>query len=194
MNKTVFIIASPLETDNAKKILGRPIIYSGIGKINAVMAVMKAHELGYTNIINIGSCGSSKHPAGEIIEIGKVYQDIDLTPLTTYGHTLFESDTYEIELRTPISGGYGYSSTNKTCFTTDYFYNADQRDKYSNEYLKMIDSVDVIDMECYAITKTCKQLNMSCRSIKWISDDGDAADWKLNCKIGFNKVKKYLEL
>tara|TARA_R110002012_G_scaffold296263_1_gene493507 strand:+ start:652 stop:1236 length:585 start_codon:yes stop_codon:yes gene_type:complete len=194
MNKTVFIIASPLETNNATKILGSTIIYSGVGKINASIAAMKAYALGYTTIINIGSCGSSNHPTGEIIEIGKAYQDIDLTPLTTYGHTLFESNTYEIELQTLIPGGYGYSSTNKTCFTTDYFYNANQRDKYSNEYLNMIDSVDAIDMECYAIAKVCNQFNINFKSIKWVSDNGDASNWELNCKISLDKVKNYLDL
>ena len=58
MENKVFIVASPLETNGAKTILGYDVIYSGIGKINATIATMKAYNSGYNTIINIGSCGS----------------------------------------------------------------------------------------------------------------------------------------
>ena len=85
MNKTIFIIALTEETNIANDILGYPIIYSGVGKINATMAAYRAFSEGYKTIINIGSCGSLKHPAGTIIKVGSVYQDIDGSPLCEYG-------------------------------------------------------------------------------------------------------------
>ena len=154
MNKKAFIIASPLETNHATEILGYPIIYSGIGKINATIATMKAYNSGYNTIINIGSCGSTKYSAGELIAIGKVYQDIDLTPLTLYGNTLFETNSQELIIEQQL-GHWRPVISDKTCFTTDYFYDVKQRSKYSNNYLRMIDNSDIIDMECYAIAKVC---------------------------------------
>ena len=191
MNKKVFIIASPLETDHATEILGYPIIYSGIGKINATIATMKAYNLGYNTVINIGSCGSTKYSAGELIAIGKVYQDIDLTPLTLYGNTLFETNSQELIVEQQL-GHWRPIISNKTCFTTDYFYDVKQRSKYSDSYLRMIDNSDIIDMECYAIAKVCNQFNMQFSSYKWVSDDGNATSWEKNCQIGLEKVKKQL--
>jgi len=185
MSKKVFIIASPLETNHATEMLGYPIIYSGIGKINATIAAVKASSL-YKEIINIGSCGSLNIKSGELVEIGRVYQDIDLTPLTSYGKTLFEHNSKEINL----ASGFEYSSM--SCFTTDYFYDESQRDKYSQSYLDMINRCDIIDMECYAIAKVCKQFNIKFSSYKWVSDDGNATSWEKNCQIGLEKVKKQL--
>jgi hypothetical protein len=42
MSKKVIIVASPLETGLANDVNGYPIIYSGVGKINATIAAYKA--------------------------------------------------------------------------------------------------------------------------------------------------------
>ena len=187
MSKKVFIVASPLETNHATKILGYPIIYSGIGKINATIAAVKASSL-YKEIINIGSCGSINIKSGELVEIGRVYQDIDLTPLTSYGcETLFEHNSNQIIFKEDFVNSV-------SCFTTDYFYDESQRDKYSQSYLNMIKRCDVIDMECYSIAKVCKQFNIKFSSYKWVSDDGNATSWEKNCQIGLEKVKKQLAI
>jgi nucleoside phosphorylase len=113
-----------------------------------------------------------------------VFQDIDATPLQEYGHTPFEVASKQIVLNT---------DSNITCFTTDYFYDAKQRDKYSKNYLKMVDECSVFDMECFALAKVCKRFNMKFTSYKWVSDDGDANNWKEMCHIGFEKVKDILK-
>ena len=186
MSKKVFIVASPLETNHATEILGYPIIYSGIGKINATIAAVKASSL-YEEIINIGSCGSINIKSGELVEIGRVYQDIDLTPLISYGETLFEHNSNQIIFKEDFVNSV-------SCFTTDYFYDEFQRDKYSQSYLNMIKRCDVIDMECYPIAKVCKQFNIKFSSYKWVSDDGNATSWEKNCQIGLEKVKKQLAI
>tara|TARA_R110000765_G_scaffold123223_1_gene220113 strand:- start:2544 stop:3116 length:573 start_codon:yes stop_codon:yes gene_type:complete len=176
----VFIVATPIEVDNATEILGYPIIYSGIGKINATMAVYKAIHEAHTEIINIGSCGSSLLPPGELIEVGQVYQDIDLTPLAPYGENLFETNSKKIELD---------ANSSISCFTTDYFMDKPQKSKYSKYYLDMIENCSIFDMECFALAKVCKHFNIKFNSYKWVSDDGDGSTWEENCKIGFNKLK-----
>lgn len=122
MNKKVFIVAVPDEVDIQGKILEYPVIFSGVGKINATMAAMSALHLEYNEIINIGSCGSLKLPVGKIAKVGQVFQDIDATPLDEYGATPFDTNSKQMLLdpMSPI-----------TCFTTDYFYDNSQVAKHS---------------------------------------------------------------
>jgi adenosylhomocysteine nucleosidase len=183
MNKKVFIVAVPDEVDIQGKILEYPVIFSGVGKINATMAAMSALHLGYNEIINIGSCGSLKLPVGKIAKVGQVFQDIDVTPLDEYGSTPFDANSKQIILDTNFD---------TSCFTTDYFYDNNQLSKYSPYYLEMIEKCSIFDMECFAIAKICKRYNVKFSSYKWISDDGDHSHWKENCKIGFEKVKVIL--
>jgi adenosylhomocysteine nucleosidase len=181
MNKKVFIVAVPDEVNIQGRILDIPVIFSGIGKINATISAMHAFSLGYDEIINIGSCGSLNIPVGDIVKVNLVYQDIDATPLSLYGETPFEVNSNQIVLDQcypPIS-----------CFTTDYFYDSSQKLKYSRFYLEMIKKCSIFDMECFAIAKVCKRFGIKFSSYKWISDNGEHSDWKENCKIGFEKVK-----
>jgi adenosylhomocysteine nucleosidase len=179
----VFIIALTDETGGVGKIENYPIIYSGVGKINATMAAYNAFTRGYTEVINIGSCGSLKHKPGAIIKVGSVFQDIDARPLCEYGETPFELQYKQVVLdRTVFS----------TCFSTDYFVDLSQKEKYSDEYIRMINNCDIFDMECFALAKVCHRFNIKFSSYKWVSDNGDSGDWKENCKIGFEQVKRLL--
>ena len=183
MNKKVFIVAVADEVDIQGEILGYPVMFSGVGKINAAMTATMAFSLGYDEVINIGSCGSLKLPVGEVVKVGRTFQDIDATPLDEYGATPFDANSKQVVLdaMSPI-----------TCFTTDYFYDNSQVSKYSSYYLEMIEKCSIFDMECFAIAKVCKRYNVKFSSYKWISDGGDHSHWKENCKIGFEKVKTIL--
>ena len=96
MNR-VFIVAVPDEINFQTKLFGDEIIISGVGKINAAMAACRAINKGYKEVINIGSCGSLSLPSGTIVKVGRVFQDIDVTPLIDYGKTPFEDDLSETE-------------------------------------------------------------------------------------------------
>jgi adenosylhomocysteine nucleosidase len=175
MNK-IFIIALKSEVENIDNIFGYPILFSGIGKINATIATYNAYNSGYTEIINIGSCGSLNLPISEIVKVGSLYEDIDVTPLSEYGIIPFDDFNNKIII----------DNTNIKCFSTDYFYDHNQINKYSDYYKNMINNCDIFDMECFAIAKTCKKLNLTFSSYKWVSDNGKTSDWEKNCKIGFN--------
>jgi adenosylhomocysteine nucleosidase len=179
----VFIIALADETGGVSKIGNYPIIYSGVGKINATMAAYNAFIKGYTEVINIGSCGSLKHKTGTIIKVGSVFQDKDVRPLCKYGETPFETQYKQVVLDRTIFS---------TCFSTDYFVDLSQKEKYSSEYINMINNCDVFDMECFALAKVCHRFNIKFNSYKWVSDNGSGSDWKENCKIGFEQVKLLL--
>lgn len=176
-----FIIALPEETNYINAINSDIIFYSGVGKINATITTCKVIELGYTEIINIGSCGSLKHEPGSIIKVDNVFQDIDIRPLCEYGYTFNE------QYKSIYIG-----DADMTCFTTDYFVDLHNSNKYSDEYLKMIHGCDVFDMECFAIAKVCELYKIKFSSYKWVSDNGSGSDWKENCKIGFNSVLNLL--
>jgi len=77
----IYIVALPIEVNNEIEINGDIICFSGVGKINAAISTTRICLLKPDEIINLGSCGSLLLPPGEIIEVGKVYQDIDGTPL-----------------------------------------------------------------------------------------------------------------
>jgi adenosylhomocysteine nucleosidase len=183
MNKRVFIVAVPDEVEIQGRILDTPVIFSGVGKINATMAAYRAFSEGYKEVINIGSCGSLSLSIGEIVKVGQVFQDIDATPLCNYGDTPFEAASKQIVLNalSPVS-----------CFTTDYFYDHSQIDKYSKNYLEMINKCTIFDMECFALAKVCKRFNIKFNSYKWVSDSGDGSNWEENCKIGFEKIKNII--
>ena len=177
MNKC-FLVALGDEVGNIDMIENVPVFISGIGKLNSAVATSKLINMGYTEIINIGSCGSKKHSVGEVIKIGKHLQDIDITPILDYGYS--SENEYEI-----ISD----EASIYSCFTTDYFYEENQKIKYSENYIKKINNCSVFDMESFAIAKMCKENNIKFNCYKWVSDDGGYDNWRKNCDVGFNKFK-----
>jgi adenosylhomocysteine nucleosidase len=179
----VYIVALIDEVNGATQINGNNVIYSGVGKINATIAAYSAFNQGYSEVINIGSCGSLKHPPGTIIKVGSVFQDIDVRPLSEYGETPFESHYNQVVTDRSVL---------TTCFTTDYFADLNYKEKYSKEYIDMIHKCDIFDMECFALAKVCHRFGIKFSSYKWVSDNGDGGDWKENCKIGFEKVRELL--
>ena len=52
---------------------------------------------------------------------------------------------------------------------------------------------DLVDMEAYALAKTCRNFGIDFVSYKYISDDGNADDWEKNCGKGMEEFKKVLE-
>ena len=141
-----FIVALPEEINNADQIYGIPIYYSGIGKLNSAIATYELINKGFTEIINIGSCGSQNHKVGELLKVGKVYQDIDVTPIYEFGLT-----TKNVEDQSIIID----PTSNISCFSTDYFFDHNQKSKYSNNYLESIQKYNIFDMECFSQARIC---------------------------------------
>ena len=67
----VFLVTVGEELNHAEQVNGIPVIVCGVGKLNAAMGVFECIQKGYTEIINIGSCGSLNHHYGEILKIGR---------------------------------------------------------------------------------------------------------------------------
>jgi len=179
MDKIILISATPLEHGGIKDIHGVPIFQTGIGKINSAMNLTRILELVKPDlVVNFGSCGNLKnHKVGEVIEVGTTYNNIDVRPFAEYGCT---PETPNCELKLSDSG--------IKCFTTDQIYDNTRAD-YANKYLEMINTCDIVDMECYSLAYVCKEFGVDFKSYKWVSDDGDIDKWEENAAIGFQNFK-----
>ena len=169
VNKEETLIAVALEDEIDKDLLKSwRIVYTGIGKVNALITLGKAiREKRPKNIINFGTAGSSRLDLSGLHEVTQFKQrDMDVSPL---GFAIGE---------TPLDNISDISLNRKglSCGTGDSFVSSTQK----------IDT-DLYDMECYAIAKLCLIENINFFCYKFISDkaDSDASkDWKLNVSNG----------
>ena len=154
------------------------ILFTGVGKVNATYNLMKVlQEDDYDLIINYGTAASKVHSG--LVDCTKFIQrDMDATPLGfKKGETPFEKEPSMVDfshIKNPIG-------KNLTCYTGDSF--ATDLTPYD----------DVVDMESYALAKTCRNLGKDFVSYKYISDDGNADDWEKNCSKGVEEFKKVLK-
>ncbi|MBD3816475.1 MAG: 5'-nucleosidase [Halothiobacillus sp.] len=167
MKKNILLVmALPQENvGNRLDQFGLPILYTGVGKINAAIKV--GEILSRTNeeyiVINLGSAGSHQYPAGETLCITRFFQhDMNATALGfDPGQTPFEEDTH-------ITGSLTIPGIKQaTCFTEDSFVTERHPDL----------SLEVIDMEAYSLAKTCRHHNAEFIALNFITDgaDGQAA-------------------
>ena len=171
--KTYIICALPVEANETKG-----IFYSGLGKVNAVIKTMEIiHVHKAKKIINYGSCGALNNKVNGVVKINKIQKHaIDCSPIG-YEKRLTPFDDIQ-EIISPNDHEY-------TCATGDYFVSDNQSI-----------NADVVDMEAYAIAKTCKISNIQFECFKYISDnaDNDAPEnWEKNCSKGFMIFMKQLK-
>ena len=157
-----------------------PVVYSGVGKVNAALTAAKVIEQYNPNlIINFGTAGSHAVDPHTLVDCNKFIQrDMHVKELGfDFAVTPFE-DSVPTVLEFSSSG-----NMNMTCGTGDNFVAS------SGEL-----NCDVVDMEAYAIAKACHLAGVDFVSYKYITDGADddaAAQWQENCKKG---AEKFLEL
>ena len=181
MNKPLIVCALPQETQN--QLDGYDVLYTGVGKVNATYNLTKVllednHWYKYDLVINYGTA-ASKNYKGLVDCTQFIQRDMDATPLGfKIGETPYENDVPSIidfsELKNPID-------KKLCCYTGDSF--STDVSQYD----------DVVDMEAYALAKTCRNFGINFVSYKYISDDGNADDWKKNCDKGVEEFKKVLK-
>tara|TARA_B100000787_G_scaffold155845_1_gene131599 strand:- start:440 stop:964 length:525 start_codon:yes stop_codon:yes gene_type:complete len=151
--------------------------HTGVGKINATyntFRLISAHKPKI--IINYGTAGAINTKLKGIVECTKFYQrDMDVRGLDfELGETPFDN------IKEIINSENGYS-----CGTGDNFVN------------KKIDmTVDVVDMEAYAIAKVCMLENIEFKCFKYISDNADENannEWKRNLILGAQTFSKFIK-
>ena len=166
---TALVIALPEESEG---IQGYPIYLSGCGKVNATIATMRAIRDGHNFIINFGSAGSVSDVTGLVEVTGYVDRDMDARAIN-----------FEIG-QTPFEDGIIIGEKGIVCGTGDKFATS-----------KPEIACDIVDMESYAIAKTCLKEQVTFRSWKYISDSADensATDWEENVHRGNSLFQEML--
>ena len=154
------------------------VLFTGVGKVNATYNLTKVlledrHEL----VINYGTAASKVYKG--LVDCTRFIQrDMDATPLGfKKGETPFEDEPMMIDfsdIKNPIG-------KNLCCYTGDSF------------ITDMTPYDDVVDMESYALAKTCRNFDIDFVSYKYITDDGNPDDWKNFHAEGVGEFKKVLK-
>ncbi len=161
---------------------GIPIVYSGIGKINATIATLKAiQEFKPKRIINFGTAGKINSQLHGLLRIKKVIQrDMQTEPLAPRGTTPFCKKPTE----------YFSESGTHTCGTGDSFVTS------QDDWL-IQQKVDVVDMELFAIAAVATEHQIPWLSFKYITDDANedsGNDWQEKINAGETLFLEQLKL
>tara|TARA_B100000214_G_C23778920_1_gene540368 strand:+ start:215 stop:766 length:552 start_codon:yes stop_codon:yes gene_type:complete len=179
MNSNIRIISAlPVEWGSE---ITNDVSFSGVGKINATITTLEViKKYKPTMIINYGTAGSTKGVTGLVDCTKFIQRDIDAEAL---GFQKFETP-FDSSCPVTINFSKLKNPINKkmSCGTGDSFVTSDDGI-----------TTDVVDMEAYAIAKICYLNKVDFVSFKYITDDGDADDWKKNCSKGIQKFKQILK-
>lgn len=163
------LIVMALEMEAADQFSGQDILYTGVGKVNAAYTLTRAlsGNHGYSHVINLGTAGSARIPAGETVcATHFIQRDMDVTALGCAPYTTpFADEPAQLNAGTPLPG---YRAV--TCGTGDHFETGHSDAPY-----------DIVDMEGYALALCAQRLGMPFISLKYISDGADgraAGDWQ----------------
>jgi adenosylhomocysteine nucleosidase len=152
-----------------------PVLYCGIGKINAAialtqrLAVYAREHARMPLVVNFGSAGSRVHATGSLVSCHEfVQRDMDVRGLGyALGVTPFDADPAMLSFEPLFT-----HLPAAVCGSGDSFATAD------------IDMhCAVVDMEAYALAKVCWRAKAPFACVKYVTDGADhtaADDWKLN--------------
>ena len=169
------VMALPLEAQDVFEKAGIPVLYTGVGKVNAAMTLTRKLA-GYRHageplprVVNFGSAGSSRLATGAIVACTAFHQrDMDVCGLGfAPGVTPYEQIPAVIKFPAPFG-----ELPHVTCGTGDSF-----------ETGRRALGCDVVDMEAYALAKVCHFEGTPFACAKYVSDGADhaaAADWQAN--------------
>ncbi|WP_060484385.1 nucleosidase [Pseudomonas sp. NBRC 111123] len=157
-------------------------VFTGIGKVNAAIALTKAIQQRRPKlIVNLGSAGSQRHGKGEVVCCTRfVQRDMDVTPL---GFARYETPLSNIPV--VLENGQAIPGLPaETCGSGDSF-----------EINHGDAPYDVVDMEAYVFALIARDEGIPFVCLKYISDDAgsDAAgDWAVQVHLAAEAFKRVL--
>lgn len=179
----LLVMALPLESQGVFEGAGIPVLYTGVGKVNAAYALTR--RLGeyaragvpMPKVINFGTVGSRRHVTGTILECHAFLQrDMDVTGLgVPLGVTPLEDD---IPARLEFPALFPQLPPG-VCGTGDSFL-----------MTEIALECDVVDMEAYALAKVCWMERVVFTSVKYVTDGADHAssnDWHSNLELAADR-------
>ena len=140
---------------------------TGIGKVNAVLAVSEAIAQHRPDVVlNVGTAGSTHHAVDSILVCSRFY-DRDMARVKEFGVD-YQHDFFESIRDLPICRHFAEHAIAHTCNTGDSF------------VTEWIEHADVVDMENFAVAVLCQRKGIPLFSVKYITDT-----------IGENSVKHW---
>ena len=184
------VMALPIEAQGLFESAGVPVLYTGLGKVNATMVLMRqlcayrAAGRPLPLVVNFGTAGSRHFPTGALVGCHRfVQRDMDVSALGfALGRTPFEELPAQLQFP-PLFD----ALPDGLCGSGDSFQNG-----------AAALHCEVFDMEAYALAKVChlEQARFGCA--KYITDGADHAaadDWQNNlprAAAGFSHLYRQL--
>ena len=168
-------MALAVESSGVFEAAGVPVLYCGVGKVNAAIALMQALSR-YTHqgaqmplVVNFGSAGSRCHPCGTLVACNAfVQRDMDVSGLGfPLGVTPYD-EAPSMLIFDPVFT----QMPAAVCGSGDSFAMAD-----------IAVDCEVLDMEAYALAKVCWHEDARFACVKYVTDGADHAaadDWQRN--------------
>lgn len=184
-NSLVVTVALEDELDSKHLSSHIPVIYSGIGKVNASIATFKAIlEFNPRLIVNYGTVGKITKDLSGLITIGSVIQrDMIAEPLSPRGTVPFSNKPNS---HSSILEGH-------LCGTGDSFVT-------EQDHWLIKNRIDVVDMELFAIASVAYEHQVNWISYKFISDDANESsgqDWSKQVNQGqqlfLEKIQRHVQ-
>jgi adenosylhomocysteine nucleosidase len=168
-------MALEIESQGVFEGAGIPVLFTGIGKVNAAHALTrKLAEYRHgsrplPHVVNFGTAGSHTFPTRALVTCRSfVQRDMNVTALGfAVGTTPFDPSPAVLEFPESIS-----DLPHGTCSSADSF-----------ETGGPAIACDVLDMEAYALAKVCWLEKTRFTCVKYITDGADhaaATDWQTN--------------
>jgi len=168
-------MALPAEGAGRFEAAGVPVLYTGVGKVNAAIALMRrVAEFTLEGgppplVVNFGTAGSASLPARTLVACRRfVDRDMDVGALGfAPGVTPFDALPPVLEFPAAFP-----DLPEAVCGSGDSF---------STTHCGF--DFDVVDMEAYALAKACKAIGAPFACAKYVSDGADehaAEHWKAN--------------
>jgi adenosylhomocysteine nucleosidase len=173
--RTLVVMALRAESDGLFEVAGVPVLYCGVGKVNAAIALTREltryslHDEEMPLVLNFGSAGSRKFDAGTLVSCHEfVQRDMDVRGLG------FALGTTPYDDAPP-----------RLCFDPLFTHLPAAICGSGDSFATTISDMDcaVVDMEAYALAKACHGENARFACAKYVSDGADhtaAADWQRN--------------
>ncbi|WDY60521.1 5'-methylthioadenosine/S-adenosylhomocysteine nucleosidase family protein [Pseudomonas sp. PSKL.D1] len=177
---TLFVFA--LEAEAGDVFADVNTVFTGIGKVNAAIALTKAIQQHRPKlIVNLGSAGSQRHGKGEVVCCTRfVQRDMDVRPL---GFERYQTPLSDV----PVFLEHGEVIAGlpvETCGSGDSF-----------EVNHGDVPYDIVDMEAYVFALIARDEGIPFVCLKYISDDAgsDAAeDWSVQVHLAAKAFRRVL--
>ena len=169
------VMALPVESSGVLEAAGVPVLYCGVGKVNAAitlsleLARYAQLEQEMPLVVNFGSAGSRCHPSGTLVSCHAfVQRDMDVSGL---GFPLGVTPYDEAPSMLTFDPVFAHLPA-ALCGSGDSF-----------AMTEIAVDCEVLDMEAYALAKVCWHEEARFACAKYVSDGADHAaadDWQSN--------------